>query len=165
MNYSGFSKVDMENGEGVRVSLFVSGCPFSCEGCFNQVAKSPEAGLPFDEEMKQIVLESLNRDYVSGISLLGGDPLFHANRQEVLALCYEAKRMFPSKTVWLWTGYLYEEVKQEFPEILEVIDVMVDGRFVLSKRDKKLKWRGSSNQRVIDVPASLKTNKVVLYCE
>ena len=73
--------------------------------------------------------------------------------------------MFPSKTIWLWTGYLYEEVKQEFPEILEVIDVMVDGRFVLSKRDKKLKWRGSSNQRVIDVPASLKTNKVVLYCE
>lgn len=165
MNYSGFSKVDMENGEGVRVSLFVSGCPFNCKGCFNQIAKSPEAGLPFDDEMKQEVFNALDHEYISGLSVLGGDPLFVENREEVLRLCQEVKSRFSQQTIWLWTGYTYEKVKQEFPQILETIDVMVDGQFVLEKLDKRLKWRGSSNQRVIDCSASLKEGRVILYCE
>ena len=165
MNYSGFSKVDMENGEGVRVSLFVSGCPFNCVGCFNQVAKSPEAGLPFDGEMKKTLIEALDHEYIAGLSLLGGDPMFEHNREEVLRLCEEVKFLFPHQTIWLWTGYTYEEVKELFPQILTVIDVMVDGRFDIAKRDKRLKWRGSSNQNVINVPASLEKGEIILYSE
>lgn len=165
MNYSGFSKVDMENGEGVRVSLFVSGCGFQCKGCFNQVAKSPKAGLPFDDEMKKTLFEALDHEYISGLSLLGGDPMFKYNREEVLRLCEEVKLLFPHQTIWLWSGYTYEEVKELFPQILNVIDVMVDGRFEIAKRDKRLKWRGSSNQNVIDVPASLEKGEVILYSE
>lgn len=165
MNYSGFSKIDMENGEGVRVSLFVSGCPFNCVGCFNQEAKSKKAGLPFDDEMKQTLIQALDHEYISGLSLLGGDPMFEYNREEIFKLCEEVKRLFPHQTIWLWTGYTYEEVKTIFPQILTVIDVMVDGQFVLAKRDKRLKWRGSSNQRVIHVKETLAQNKVVLWCD
>ena len=165
MNYSGFSKMDMENGEGVRVSLFVSGCPFNCKGCFNKDAQALEAGLPFDETIKQELLDSLNKDYISGLSLLGGDPLHPRNRKEVLELCKEVKAQYPHQTIWLWTGYCYEEVVETFPEILQWIDVLVDGLFVLEKRDKKLKWRGSSNQHVIHIPASLKQKQVILYEE
>ena len=113
MNYSGFNKVDMENGEGVRVSLFVSGCPFNCKGCFNQEARHLEAGLLFDETMLEEVLQALDKDYISGLSLLGGDPLHPHNREDVLRLCVLAKRRFPDKSNGKYTVPEGQSLKEE----------------------------------------------------
>ena len=165
MNYSGFNKVDMENGEGVRVSLFVSGCPFNCKGCFNQEARHLEAGLSFDETMLEEVLQALDKDYISGLSLLGGDPFHPHLREDVLRLCVTVKRRFPNKTIWFWTGFLFEDIQAEFPQFLNEIDVLIDGKFELKQLDRRLKWRGSANQRVIDVQQSIQSQQVILYCD
>lgn len=163
MNYHNITKDDMLNGDGLRVVLWVSGCSHGCKGCHNQVTWDPEDGLPFDEDAKQEIFEELKKSYISGITLSGGDPLFPGNRSTIGELITEIKNKFPEKTVWLYTGFTWEEVMEMDLPFLPLVDILVDGRFVESLQDNKLHWKGSSNQRVIDVQASLELHRIVLY--
>lgn len=163
MRFHNITKDDMLNGDGLRVVLWVAGCSHYCEECQNPVTWNPEGGVIFDEKAKQEIFEQLEKSYVSGITFSGGDPLHCANEAEVLALAKEIRVRFPQKTIWLYTGYLWDYVKVR--EIAKYIDVLVDGEYVKQLRDTKLFWRGSANQRVIDVQQSLKSGKLVLHCE
>lgn len=161
MKYLNILDCDIADGEGVRVTLFVSGCSHHCKGCHNPESWNPENGKEFTEEVKEKLFKLIDRPYIDGLTLSGGDPLFCNNIKEIEKLCIEFKQRFPNKTLWLYTGYRYEEIP--FKKILLYIDVLVDGRFELDKRDVTLAFKGSSNQRVIDVRQTLKTNSVVIY--
>lgn len=163
MRYHNITKDDMLNGDGLRVVLWTSGCSHHCEECQNPVTWNPENGLVFGENEKQEIFAELKKSYVSGITFSGGDPLFCSNEPEVLELCKEIRKNFPQKTIWLYTGYLWDYVKSR--EIAGYIDVLVDGPYVKQLRDTQLHWRGSANQRVIDVKETLKNGKLVLHCE
>lgn len=170
MNYADIKRVDVANGIGVRVSLFVSGCTHHCKNCFNQEAWDFKYGNEFTEKEEKIILDELNHDYVAGLSLLGGEPLEHINQQGLLPLLRKVKEKFPEKNIWCYSGYTFEDDImgkmyknwEETPELLSYIDVLVDGKFEEDKKDIKLKFRGSSNQRIIDLQKSLKDNKAVL---
>ena len=162
MRYHDITKDDMLNGEGLRAVLWLSGCSHRCPGCQNPLTWDPDGGLPFDESAKNELFSLLARDYLSGLTLTGGDPLFPANRQEVLSLVREVNARFPDKTIWLYTGYSAEEVFSW--EGMPYIDILVDGRYEEAKRDPAALWRGSTNQRVIDVKKSLLEGEFVLYC-
>lgn len=163
MQYHNITKDDMLNGDGLRVVLWVAGCSHHCDECQNPVTWNPNGGILFGEKEKQELFEELGKSYISGITFSGGDPLHCANEAEVLALAKEIREKFPDKTIWLYTGYLWEYVKSR--EIAKYLDVLVDGPFVKQLLDKQLHWRGSANQRVIDVQESLKSRKLVLHCE
>ena len=161
MNYIKILKADVGNGKGVGVSLFCSGCVHNCPGCFNPETHSFTAGNPFTEETEQYILELCKPDYINHLSLLGGDPAHPKNWPTIKALAKKFKMLYPNKTIWLWTGYLWEDI---VPDLVDSgIDIVVDGRFVEELKDLRLKYCGSSNQRVIDVQKSLYQNKVVLY--
>ena len=160
MRYHNITKDDMLNGEGLRVVLWVAGCGHACPGCHNPVTWDADGGLPFDQNGEDELFAELGKDYVSGVTLSGGDPLFPANRADVGALCARIREQFPDKTIWLYTGYTWEEI-QDLP-LLENVDVVVDGRFVQTQADSQLHWRGSANQRVIDVVRTRASNEVVL---
>lgn len=162
MNYHDITKDDMRNGEGLRVVLWVSGCAHHCKGCQNPLTWNPDDGLPFDEAAKNELLELLSRDYISGITFSGGDPLFPGNRKEILRLCETIRREYPKKTIWLYTGYLWEEIREL--SVTGLCDVVIEGPYVEELRDLTLKWRGSSNQRVIDVKKSREEDRVILHC-
>lgn len=162
MRYHNITKDDMLNGDGLRAVLWVAGCDHACPGCQNPVTWDFEGGLSFDEGAKAELLEILERDYISGITFSGGDPLHPANVREVTALAAEIKEKYPEKTIWLYTGDEWENISSE--EVMQYLDVLVDGPFVEELKDVKLLWKGSSNQRVIDVQQSLKQNTVVLHC-
>lgn len=167
MKYHDITKDDMLNGDGLRVVLWVSGCSHKCPQCQNPITWDPYYGLEFNESAKQEIFNELDKDYISGITLSGGDPLHNLNFDTILELCKEIKDKYPNKTIWLYTGYTWESVSKHMTIILPYIDVLVDGTFKVDKKDLKLMWKGSSNQRVIDVQASLnKTNIMdcVLYC-
>ena len=149
MNYNTIKQLDIANGPGCRVSLFVQGCEFNCPGCFNSVAKDFDGGKPFTDQTVETLLELAAPDHISGLSILGGEPLHPRNRSEVLSLVKKFKTKYPKKTVWIWTGYLWNEVKDDLHG--SGVDVLVDGRFVEELKDLRLKYRGSSNQRVINV--------------
>ena len=149
MNYHDITKDDMRNGPGLRVVLWVAGCEHHCPGCQNPVTWDPDDGLPFDDKAREELFDILGRDYISGLTLSGGDPLYAGNRECVTELCKLARTRFPDKTIWLYTGYTYDEVRDL--EIMDYIDVLVDGRYEADLRDVKLHWVGSSNQRVIDL--------------
>lgn len=163
MRYHNITKDDMLNGDGLRVVLWVAGCGHHCEGCQNPVTWDADGGIPFGETDREELFTELRRSYVSGITFSGGDPLFPANEPEVLALAKEIRQKFPDKTIWLYTGYLWEYVKKR--EIARYIDVLVDGPYVQKLRDTQLHWRGSANQHVIDVQESLAAGKLVLHCD
>ena len=163
MRYHNITKDDMRNGPGLRAVLWVSGCEHHCPGCQNPVTWDPDDGLIFDGSAHEELMELLERDYISGLTLSGGDPLFPGNREEVCALCKEVKTRFPDKDIWLYTGYVYEDISGL--EVMQYIDVVVDGRYEEDKRDVLLHWKGSSNQRVIDVPASRKACTPVIIEE
>lgn len=163
MNYHNITKDDMLNGDGLRVVLWVSGCNHHCKNCHNPITWNENDGLPFDEDAKKELFELLGRDYMSGITFSGGDPLMPCNRECVGKLIDEISKKFPTKTIWLYTGYTWEEIK-DLP-FINKIDVLVDGEFIQELKDEKLKWKGSSNQRVINVKETLKQNKVILHCE
>ena len=163
MRYHNITKDDMRNGDGLRVVLWVAGCSHRCEECQNPVTWDPMGGLLFGEKDKEELFEELGKSYISGITFSGGDPLFESNENDVLALAKEIREKFPGKTIWLYTGYLWEYVKNR--EIAQYLDVLVDGPYIRQMRDTQLHWRGSANQRVIDVKASLASGKVVLHCE
>lgn len=153
----------MLNGDGLRVVLWVAGCSHYCEDCQNPVTWNPDNGVLFDEQAKQELFHELGKSYVSGITFSGGDPMHPANEKEVLSLAKEIRQKFPGKTIWLYTGSLWEGIKDR--EIVRYLDVVVDGEYVKQLRDTKLFWRGSANQRVIDVPKTLAIGSVVLHCK
>ncbi len=161
MRYHNITKDDMLNGDGLRVVLWVAGCSHACPGCQNPVTWDPEGGLPFDEAAKQEVFDELDKDYVSGITFSGGDPLHEANIDGVTALAREIREKYPDKTIWLYTGYVWKEIKGL--EIVKYLDVVVDGRFEKDKMDNSLHWKGSANQFVIDVKNTLKIGELVLH--
>ncbi|HIU75248.1 MAG TPA: anaerobic ribonucleoside-triphosphate reductase activating protein [Candidatus Pelethocola excrementipullorum] len=161
MRYHDITKDDMLNGEGLRVVLWVSGCSHNCKGCQNPVTWDPKGGVLFDRAAKAEIFDQLDKDYISGITYSGGDPLFLANREEILALTKEIKEKYPNKNIWLYTGYNWEEVKDE--PVIPYLDVLVDGKYIEKERDVSLPWRGSRNQRVIDVPKSRDGSKTILY--
>lgn len=161
MRYHNITKEDMLNGDGLRVVLWTAGCAHHCKNCQNPVTWDPEGGLPFDEEARQEIYTELEKDYISGITFSGGDPLYADTREELLELVREIRARYPRKTIWLYTGYLWEEICHL--EIIPYLDVVVDGRFVEELKDNNLPWKGSSNQRVIDVQMTLSLGKTVLY--
>lgn len=161
MNYGNIKKTDIANGPGVRVSLFVSGCRNHCKGCFNPETWSFRYGKPFDAIVGYEVMEALAPDYISGLSILGGDPMEPENVDIVTSFCSIVKDTYPTKTIWLYTGYKYEDIAEKYPDLLKFIDVMVDGPFIEELKDISLTFRGSSNQRIINVPESLKADRVV----
>jgi anaerobic ribonucleoside-triphosphate reductase activating protein len=161
MRYNTIRQLDIANGPGCRVSIFVQGCTFNCPGCFNRVAKDFDSGREFTQQTIEAILALAEPDHISGLSILGGEPLHPRNRTEVLQLANEFKRKYPNKSVWLWTGYDFEVVAEDL--LGSAVDVVVDGQFKEELKDLRLKYRGSSNQRVIDIRASFKDKGVVLY--
>lgn len=165
MRYHNITKDDMLNGDGLRVVLWLAGCMHCCKGCQNPVTWDVNGGLPFDEAAREEIFEQLEKPYISGITFSGGDPLHPANRADVRKLMREIKEKYPDKTIWLYTGDSWENLLKE--SMLQYIDVLVDGEFVLEKLDPKLLWKGSKNQRVIDVKKSLEkedSTVPVLHC-
>lgn len=163
MYYGAIKKLDIANGPGVRVSIFVSGCRNHCHGCFNPETWNFTYGKEFTDKTLRELMEALDHPTVSGISILGGDPFEPENRACVLDICEKVKTSMSNKDIWVWTGYEFDELK-ELP-IMRYIDVLVDGRFEESKKDLRLKWRGSSNQRVISVQKSMETGEIILCSE
>ena len=163
MRYHDITKDDMKNGDGLRVVLWVAGCNHHCKECQNPITWDPDGGLLFDDNAKAEIFEQLDKSYISGITFSGGDPLHPANKDDVLSLSKEIKEKYPNKSIWLYTGDLWETV-YDMP-LMQYVDVLVDGEFLIDKRDVTLMWKGSINQRVIDVKASLRNNKLpVLHC-
>lgn len=161
MRYHNITKDDMLNGDGLRVVLWVAGCTHKCKECQNPITWDINGGLEFGESEKKEIFDQLDEPYISGITFSGGDPLHPQNRQPVYELAKEVKEKYPDKTIWLYTGFLWEEIK-DLP-IIPYLDVIVDGEFKIELLDPQLYWKGSSNQRVIDVPATLKKGEVVLH--
>ena len=169
----------MLNGDGLRVVLWLSGCSHNCYKCQNPQTHDPNSGILFDEKAEEELFRELSKDYISGLTLTGGDPLHENNLDGVLNLVNRFRLLLPEKTIWLYTGYNFQKIIRQLPniatkenhnmwlrqKIVEQCDVIVDGRYIDSKRDITLKWRGSSNQRVIDVQKTLEQNEVILYCE
>jgi len=156
VNYGRIKKTDIANGPGVRVSLFVSGCRNRCKGCFQPETWDFNYGQEYDGvNTANEIIEALSPEYISGLSILGGDPIERENVSEVVTLCHLVKLLYPDKSIWLWTGYYYEELLLREPKILEYVDVIVDGPFKENLKDISLVWRGSSNQRIINVKESL----------
>ena len=169
MNYGEIKTCDIANGEGVRVSLFVSGCTHHCKNCFNDVAWDFGYGKPFTEETEEMLLKALEPDFVDGLSLLGGEPFEPENQRVLLPFLKKVRERFPKKNIWCYTGYLFDkELLGESrarctDEMLSLIDVLVDGEFVQELYSVALAFRGSENQRIIDVKKSLETGKIVWH--
>ena len=182
MRYASIRELDISNGEGVGVSLFVQGCHFHCYNCFNTETWDFNGGKEWTEETKNKFIKLIDRPYIHRISILGGEPLAERNLDEVLSLIKEIRISFPEKSIWLYTGYDFDLLNSKYNEykytpfaanadelltrweIISNVDVLVDGEYIDEQKDLTLKWRGSKNQHVIDVKQSLAQNKIVLYC-
>lgn len=183
MNYLKIDHEDVCNGDGLRVVLWVAGCSHGCSKCQNPQTWDPKSGILFDKSALNEIFEELEKPYISGITLSGGDPLYVQNLDTILYLIYNIKKKFPTKTIWLYTGFTFNELMDNYKsyrqtpfeyrddewlerwEIIRRCDVLVDGPYIKEQRDITLKWRGSSNQRVIDVQETLKQGRIVLYCD
>lgn len=183
MRYAQIRSMDISNGEGVGVSLFVQGCPFHCKNCFNSETWDFNGGKEWTEEIKNKFMELIDRPYIKRVSFLGGECLAEQNLDEVLKLVQEIRICFPEKTIWLYTGYDFNLLKFQYNEfkytpfaananewlarweIISNVDVLVDGEYIDEQKDLTLKWRGSKNQNVIDIKQSLAQNKMILYCD
>ncbi len=175
MNYATIKWTDIANGEGVRISLFVSGCTHHCKNCFNQVAWDFSYGQAFDAQTQERILQELNSTYIAGISLLGGEPLEPQNQEALYPFLKKIRERYPQKTIWCYTGFVFNEktgmlVEEEknnlyTKRLLALCDVLVDGAYVEELKDIRLKFRGSSNQRVIDVQKTIEQGRIVLYLE
>ncbi len=171
MNYAEIKKTDIANGEGVRVSLFVSGCRRHCKGCFNAIAWDFAYGKPFTSEVEEALIEALSPAYIAGLTLLGGDPMEPENQRALLPFVKKVRARLPEKNIWCFTGYTYADGSIAEPqaacevtrELISLFDVLVDGKFEEDLKDIRLKFRGSSNQRVLDVQQSLRQKRPVLY--
>lgn len=185
INYHNITHDDMNNGDGLRVVLWLSGCSHHCYNCQNPQTWNPDSGIPFDESAKQEIFHELSKDYISGITFSGGDPLHENNLDEILKLVKQIRISYPEKSIWLYTGFEWDslvskicqptfpdkdferiiEIHKKRKEIISLCNIVIDGEYIDEQRDITLKWRGSSNQRVIDVKQSLTQNKLVLYCD
>ena len=183
MRYASMRNLDISNGEGVGVSLFVQGCPFHCFGCFNSETWNFDGGKEWTEETEDKFMKLIDRPYVNRISVLGGEPLAEQNLDEVLSLIKEIRISHPEKTIWLYTGYNFEFLKSKYDEfkytpfaanadewltrweIISNVNILVDGEYIDEQKDLTLKFKGSKNQRVIDIQKSLAQNKIILYCD
>lgn len=172
MHYCNIKKYDIADGIGVRVSLFVSGCTHHCPGCFQPETWDFEYGEEFTNDTEKEILDALSPDYIDGLTLLGGEPMEPQNQEALLPLLKKVKDIYPNKTVWVYSGYTIDELLSDSrarcavtDEFLSLVDVLVDGEFVLEKKNISLKFRGSSNQRVIDVKRTLENGNVVLYLD
>lgn len=170
MNYATIKNCDIANGPGVRISLFVSGCTHHCKGCFNEVAWDFAYGQPFTQETIQIILDMMKPSYIKGLTLLGGEPFEPQNQGPVVELLRQVKKTYPDKSIWAFSGYLFEKITSHTlgdwavtQEFLSYLDVLVDGPFVEEKKNLALRFRGSENQRLIDVPATLASGNIVLW--
>lgn len=163
MNYAQIRQFDIANGEGIRTTLFVSGCTFNCKGCFNKKYQDFNYGTQFTDEIQNKIINYLKFDYVSGLSILGGEPFMQD--KNLLDFIIRVKTTLENKTIWVWSGFTFEEILQDTRkrELLKHIDVLVDGQFVEELKDLTLKFKGSSNQRIIDVQKSLQQGSVVLW--
>ena len=161
MRYNKIRKMDIADGPGVRVSIFLQGCTFKCPGCFNPETHDFNGGKEFTAETLQQLLKLCEPDYVQGLSILGGEPMHPQNIAGTIEIARAFKERFPKKTVWVWTGFLYENVVDA--KVFDYVDVLVDGQFKIALKNPMLKYCGSSNQRVIDVQKSLRAHKVVLW--
>ena len=175
MNYATIKWTDIANGEGVRISLFVSGCTHHCKNCFNKIAWDFNYGEPFDEEIQNTLLQRLGDGFIAGLSLLGGEPLEPQNHAALLPFVREVKKRYPNKPIWCYTGYVFnpetgeleekEKNTEQTKELISLLDVLVDGAFIEELKNIRLKFRGSENQRVLDVQKSLQSRSPVLYME
>lgn len=183
INYHNITHDDMNNGDGLRVVLWLSGCSHHCYNCQNPQTWNPDSGIPFDESAKQEIFNELSKNYILGITFSGGDPLYENNLDEVLKLVKQIRTSFPDKTIWLYTGYDFDLLKSQYDEykytpfaanadewltrweIISNVDVLVDGEYIDEQKDLTLKWRGSKNQHVINVKESIKNDKIILYCD
>lgn len=169
MNYAAVRKTDVANGPGVRVSLFVSGCTHRCPGCFNSEAWDFAYGLPYTARTQEEILDALSPGYIRGITVLGGEPFEDQNRAAVAGLLRAVRGKYPQKDIWCYTGYDFEKDllkwmeagKEDVRPLLELLDVLVDGEFILERKDLRLKFRGSDNQRILNVPESLRLGRAV----
>ena len=170
MNYGEIKNCDIANGEGVRVTLFVSGCTNRCEGCFQPQTWDFEYGQPFTKEMEEYLIKLLEPDYINGLTLLGGEPFEPCNQRSLLPFVRRVKEIYPKKDIWAFSGFTFEELTSEgshprcevTEQLLGYVDVLVDGRFEIEKKNIRLRFRGSENQRILDVPVSLKQGCAVL---
>ncbi len=170
MNFATIKKRDIANGPGVRVSLFVSGCTHRCEGCFNEVAWDFDYGAPFTKAVEDELLEALSPDYIQGLTLLGGEPFEPENQRALVPFLKRVREVFPQKNIWCYSGYTLEQLTGESrarcevtDEMLSMLDVLVDGRFVLAKKNIRLRFRGSENQRLIDMNKTREAGEIVLW--
>ncbi len=172
MNYANIKYCDVANGEGVRTTLFVSGCRHYCKDCFNEVAWSFDHGSPFDIAVEDKIIESLKPSYISGLTLLGGEPMEKENQEALLPFLKRVRQECPDKSVWLFSGFTFEELTGVVPsrcfsditiELLKLCDILVDGRFVADEKDITLQFRGSRNQRVIDIPKTFENKEIVIW--
>ena len=165
MNYHNILHDDMRNGTGLRVTLFLSGCNHYCHNCQNPQTWDPNSGVEFDLAAKEEIFEQLNKDYIAGITITGGDPLYKENVDDVLDLCENIKKTFPNKTIWIYTGSTWEEIleSRQLTKIIINVDVVVDGCYMEEFSDIKYHWAGSTNQRIINVKKSLKQGEIVLW--
>ncbi len=163
MNYHNIVHQDMLNGNGMRTTLFCSGCAHACPGCQNPQTWNDKSGIEFDEAAKTELMESLDNKWISGVTFSGGDPLYPGNRSVITDLAREIKERYPDKNIWLYTGYTYEEIKT-LP-VLDYVDVLVDGEYIKEQRNINLQWRGSENQRVIDIPKTRQIGQIVLLVD
>ena len=159
MKYHNITHCDMLNGSGIRVTLWVAGCEHHCKNCQNPFTWDVNGGIPFDKNAYDEICTDLKQEYCSGLSLSGGDPMHMNNREEILKLCKNIKTQFPTKTIWMYTGYTFEEINTS--PILQYIDVLVDGEYKEEFRNIEAHWIGSSNQRVIDIKETIKQNKII----
>ncbi len=173
MNYGTIKEYDIANGQGVRISLFVSGCTNHCPYCFQPETWDFDYGQPYTKETEKKILDFLQNDFIQGLSLLGGDPFEFSNQEVLVQLCRKVKEKYPQKDIWAWTGFLLDQDLLDggkrhcevTDELLSYIDVLVDGPFIQEKKNIQLAFRGSENQRVIDVKKSLAQKEIVLYLE
>lgn len=167
MNYSALRKADIANGIGFRCTLWCCGCRRKCPGCFNPEAQDPNFGEPFTDEVKERIFKELSEPTCDGLSLMGGEPLSICsdNRKQTIQLCKEVKERFPNKTIWCWSGYLFEEIASDpsMKEILNYVDIIVDGEFRIEERDLSCAFKGSRNQRIIDVKKTMERKSIVEY--
>lgn len=164
MRYNKIRKMDIADGPGVRVSVFMQGCSFHCKNCFNEETWDYEGGKEFNVGVVNEILDLCEEDYIKGLSVLGGEPMNPVNIKGTEMLVKAFKERFPDKTVWVWSGYTFEDYLSK-QEAIKYVDVIVDGQYKDELHNPKLSWRGSENQRVIDVPKSLKSGKVELFCD
>lgn len=161
MRYNKIRKTDISNGPGIRVSIFMQGCTFKCKGCFNPETHDFKGGHDFNDETVNKVISLASPNHIKGLSILGGEPMHPKNIDGTLKLVHEFKKKYPNKSVWIWTGFNYEDLSLK--RDLSEVDVLIDGQYKMELYNPTLKYRGSSNQRVIDIKKTLKNNKVELF--